>query len=334
MTTQVQPTATISENSSYVTFTTGASITWLTAYIENYNTFAGVFSWDWFQLEEGAVATPFKPYKGLNKAANKLPKKNMIDLSTTVTRAGTTGFTIEGNKITFDATKQDYAGVNFVTPDSWLQGKQITLSCIDRSVGATPMVAYYPAGSQSLTYIGLSGGQLSKTITIPSGATSVRFYIQNDAGARGNFYVTGLQVELGSVVTPYEKFKMVSKAAPPRRNIFDGSVENGSFDATGNVGDNSINIRGISYIKVKPSTAYTFSVVGKGNVNPRFYWYDENKNYISTSLGMTQTAPANAAFMRWHSGSVSLTDSFQVEEGSVATPFQKYRTTTAKTAKY
>lgn len=141
----------------------------------------------------------------------------------------------------------------------------------------------------------------------------------------GEGYVLNFQLEEGKK-TPFEPYKLANAPAFfPTKNLFNGIVESGSFDTVGNIGDNSINVRGIQYVKIVGGKTYTFSVLGKTNISPRIYWYDSNKNFISSALGSTQTAPANAVFLRWHSGSVSLQDKFQIEEGSVATPYEAYR---------
>jgi hypothetical protein len=286
------------------------------------------------QLEQTESKTPFVKYSGTNKKAKKVPKKNLIDPALITLRAGTNGFTISGSRITFDATKQDYAGINYqVANDADFAGRTVTWSCVDRSQEVTPMLAYKPAGSPSLTYIGADLTTNYKTLFIPEGATNIRFYVQNNANARGNFFIDGWQIEFGDK-TPYAPFKMGNKKAVLRRNIFDGLVENGSFDASGLAGDNSINVRNITYIPIVGGQQYTFSVLGKGNVNPRFYWYDKDKKYISTALGMSQTAPSNAYYLRWHSGSVTISDKFQIEKGSVATQFENPRPTQSKTPKY
>lgn len=308
------------------------------------------------QLEEGTVATPFEKYKGINKAATKLPKKNLIDFSTIVLRSGTNGYTIEGNKITFDSTKQDYAGINFVTPDIWASGKTITLSCIDRSAGATPMLAYYPAGSQSLSYIGLSGGQYSKVINVPAGATGLRFYIQNDAGTRGDFWVTGLQVEVGSVVTPYEKFKLGAKAAVltrPKKNFippFSNWNKSGAYTI-----NSDYKITGVFTSGTISSCDYTVTLeVGKtytlsGSITPTSGRIRVGKKSDNSLIGvvgangtptLTFTATERNYIVSIDNnygtpvyGGTLVFENIQLEEGSVKTSFtpQKNR---AKDARY
>lgn len=174
-----------------------------------------------FQVEEGTTQTAFERFKAKSRAAKKVPKKNLIDPALITLRAGTNGFNISGSRITFDATKQDYAGINYqVANDADFAGRTVTWSCVDRSPEVTPMLAYKPAGSPSLTYIGADLTTNYKTLFIPEGATNIRFYVQNNANARGNFFIDGWQIEFGDK-TPYAPFKMGNKPAVliPKKNF-------------------------------------------------------------------------------------------------------------------
>ena len=167
-----------------------------------------------------------------NKPAQILPKKNLLDYSTIVKRAGTNNVTVNGTRIDFDANNQDYAGFNLVTPDYWLSNKQVTWSVSERAAGCTPMLAYQKAGEQTLTYIGMAANENSKTVTIPQGATGIRFYVQNDAAKRGNFYVKDFQAEIGGVATPYTPFAPMNKPLTfnPRKNLIPDFKNSGWFN--------------------------------------------------------------------------------------------------------
>jgi hypothetical protein len=407
-----------------------------------------------------------------------IAKKNLLDYSTISLRSGTTSFKVTGSRIDFDAKTIDYAGLNILVSDDMLRGKTVTWSVKDRSSGCTPMLAYLPNGSQTSTYIGFSSTENKKTVTIPANCSNIRFYVQNDAGKRGDFFIDGWQAEYGTEATAFELYTPINPPATlspvknyvepftdwfpdnditvtyiertdrkvvfdittatqykgirmpiywdklknllgkkvtlsakvfsknnannsqiqlrftgggantdlvlnmntshtkdvatyhtggflvvqmnvagtaritveelqleisdkvteyrplmlgnpvadlvPQKNLFDGVVEAGSFDGVGAVGDSSINVRGLQYMSVDGGKQYTFSVVGKAVVSPRIYWYTTDKKFISSGLGGTQTAPINARYARWHSGSVSLTDKFQFEEGAVATEYKPY----------
>jgi hypothetical protein len=173
------------------------------------------------QLEKAESKTPYEKYHGTNKPAKKAAQKNLIDPKMITLRAGTNNVTIKGNRIEFDALGQDYAGINFqVNNDLDYAGKTITWSCTNRSAGVTPMLAYKPVGSESLTYIGADLTTNSRTMLIPAGATNVRFYVQNNAGQRGNFFIEGWQVEYGEK-TPYSPYKYGNKLSifqEPKKN--------------------------------------------------------------------------------------------------------------------
>lgn len=145
-------------------------------------------------------------------------------------------------------------------------------------------------------------------------------------GAATSLWYENLQLEEGSA-TAFEKLSL-TKLKPailyPKKNLFDGIIESGSFDSFGAIGASNVNVRGLQFMSVKGGTQYTFSVVGKTNITPRVYWYTVDKVFISSALGASQTSPANAAFARWHSGSMDVNDAVQFEQGSVATSYETY----------
>lgn len=306
----------------------------------------------WIQIEEGSVSTPFQKYHGTNKAAVKVPQKNLIDPKLITLRAGTNAFTISGNRITFDATKQDYAGINYqVANDADFAGKTVTWSCTNRSPEVTPMLAYKPAGSESLTYIGADLTTNFKTMTIPAGATNIRFYVQNNANARGNFFIDGWQIEYGER-TPYAPYKYGNKLAvltQPKKNIFPTYPlywEAGSITSSGQ-STSLNNIRTKDFVPVEPSTQYIQSSNDTGKTI--VFYFDSAKNFISTPNqyyrdGATFTTPANCAYIKFVLRDVDddLTASVndvgikylvQIEKGNVKTPYTKY-VLGAKKAKY
>jgi hypothetical protein len=145
-------------------------------------------------------------------------------------------------------------------------------------------------------------------------------------GSASTLYYENLQLEEGTA-TQFEKMSL-TKLKPailyPKKNLFDGVIEPGSFDSFGAIGVNNVNVRGIQFMPVKGGTQYTFSVKDKTNITPRVYWYTVDKVFISSALGASQPAPANAAFARWHSGSMTVDDRVQFEEGSSATEYKPY----------
>ena len=115
------------------------------------------------------------------------------------------------------------------------------------------------------------------------------------------------------------------------KNLFNGKLERGSILANGDNDDraDSLPIRKRSdFIPVKPNTSYFFSAnLGEKNTNWRFY--DVNKNFISSySYGNCCITPNNCSYLRFangHDSSLTLSDFvIQIEEGTVATPYQKH----------
>ena len=80
------------------------------------------------------------------------------------------------------------------------------------------------------------------------------------------------------------------------------------------------------YIPVKPNTTY---VINKPNIINMMFYYDKDKKYISSeSINISQTSfitPSNCKFIRFRIASTVLPKEFQLEEGTVATPYEPYQ---------
>ena len=77
------------------------------------------------------------------------------------------------------------------------------------------------------------------------------------------------------------------------------------------------------YIKVKPSTTY---VANKPNTINVIFYYDKDKKYIGNEVQRTSfITPSNCEFMRFRIESTVLPKEFQLEEGTVATPYEPYQ---------
>ena len=114
-------------------------------------------------------------------------------------------------------------------------------------------------------------------------------------------------------------------------NLFDGVLELGTFDATGNNDTNSNCVRTTNYIEVEPSTRYyVFNNLG---YQTGIQYYDENKTFIR-AVAMTNgifTTPANAKYIRWRSSvgnkENNLEVKYQLEKGTTGhsyVPHGKY----------
>lgn len=93
-------------------------------------------------------------------------------------------------------------------------------------------------------------------------------------------------------------------------------------DGSGNVYANN-NVTG--FCKVRPNTTYVTSINGVLRGTNQFF-YDIDKKFISKSANssMTFTTPNNCYYVRNTFGN-SLEENFQIEEGTVATPYEPYQ---------
>ena len=84
-----------------------------------------------------------------------------------------------------------------------------------------------------------------------------------------------------------------------RFNMWDEEWEVGGISEYGNNTTSTANIRSKNYITILPSAAY-YLYVGS-NVNMRYFYYDENKNFILWGDGnnVVRTAPKNARYLRF-----------------------------------
>lgn len=120
------------------------------------------------------------------------------------------------------------------------------------------------------------------------------------------------------------------------KNLFDGILELGYINGTtGLDGASNSYIRGKDYIPVEELTDYKFST-NNANITTVFvYEYKADKSYNLTnnksiSLSSYLTTNANTAYIRFRP-SYQTTDTsikFQVEEGTVATAYEPYHSTT------
>ena len=117
------------------------------------------------------------------------------------------------------------------------------------------------------------------------------------------------------------------------KNLFNSELEYGFIsDSDGSNGTYSDKcIRTINYIKVKPNTKY--SIKYAGGAMDKIYFYDKFKKFISLEVvygnGKTVTTPSNCEYIRlrfYYSSGISMEEivDVQIEEGTVATPYEPY----------
>lgn len=117
------------------------------------------------------------------------------------------------------------------------------------------------------------------------------------------------------------------------KNLFNSELEYGFIsDSDGSNGTYSDKcIRAINYTKVKPNTTYSFKYAG--GAMDKIYFYDKFKKFISLEIvygnGKTVTTPSNCEYIRlrfYYSSGISMEEivDVQIEEGTVATPYEPY----------
>lgn len=111
------------------------------------------------------------------------------------------------------------------------------------------------------------------------------------------------------------------------KNLFDEKLELGALgDATGLPYSATDRLRSINFIKVEPNTQYIISNdLGYSFV---IHVYDQNKNWIQRLSGtISFITTENTKYIRFRSGTNqnNLNVKIQIEEGTVATPYEPYK---------
>lgn len=110
------------------------------------------------------------------------------------------------------------------------------------------------------------------------------------------------------------------------KNLFNDKLELGTLKTTnGESADNGSMKRTASYIKVKPNTKYVIQF-SEGESKCNVFTYDKNKKFISF-IGYVNsfTTDSNTNFIRFYNSYANdLSISIQIEEGTVATPYEPY----------
>ena len=112
------------------------------------------------------------------------------------------------------------------------------------------------------------------------------------------------------------------------KNLFDGEVEiNKYLKSNGTIGDSADWATTKNYIKVKPNTTYTQNIKMNSPV-ANIVYYDKNHNIVgySNNIGNTFTTPINCLYIKTcYKYSTVGHHNFQIEEGSVATSYEPYK---------
>lgn len=161
----------------------------------------------WIQLEEGAVATPYEPYKvQMDRKPVKIPKgKNLIPSAWNKDwwEVSSAKYVALGDyKLQLNATlDHQYRRVNFkVKPNTvyTFSGNHNGVVGVYDTNGSTPLQAY----------------TTKQSFTINSGdRTELRLYLSNLGLGIGTFTFENLQIEEGSVATDFEPQQPVNKTS-------------------------------------------------------------------------------------------------------------------------
>lgn len=286
-------------------------------------------AWNQFQVELGTSSTAFEPFSLSTYSDTNTPVYSPIkDGAVTISKASffsvgknkynkattTFGYYIGGSGIQQAGASYDVSDFIAVTPGVTYCTPRFRFTC------------YYDANKNFLPGGSASGGT---TFTPPAGAAFVRVTLY--AGDSATF-----QMEVGTSNTAYESYRYVienTESSVPlhinpfpvgknkfNKNAIDVAVGYYVNNANGALAANpTYNATG--FIPVVGGATYTLSY------KHMIAWYDANKTYISgsnsTNTNKTQTAPANAVYLR-ATVAATVWSSFQVELGTSQTSYQSY----------
>lgn len=116
------------------------------------------------------------------------------------------------------------------------------------------------------------------------------------------------------------------------KNLFDGQLEIGSYNSSGNKSVDNNRIRSTNFIQVKPNTNYRFSEDGNG-ISLYIQEYNNNFEFIQRVLRnsveyLTTTENTKYITFRTYSETTDTTKKIQLEEGTQITPYEKYESNT------
>lgn len=270
----------------------------------------------------------------VNQARKCFSSKNLID--TSMLTSGKYVDDTTGNL----ATNASYSATDFIPVEP---GKPYVYQ-VPAGENIRPM-AFYDANRDYVSGFNGLGWYEPYPFTVPNGCYFVRWSIIS-ANIPGAMLTKGADIP---AYQPFnlelegdhlnadeaaEKIKTVSAFAPiESKNLIDlAACILGKYvdSSNGKLGTHP-NYSATDYIKVKPGETYTFSIYSfPTQAVERYALYDENKKYVTGSLNSgitgsyTFTVPNDCYFIRW--SLVNLYKEYsQLEVGSVATVYQKYR---------
>jgi hypothetical protein len=229
------------------------------------------------------------------KPAVKYPKKNLFTLAgaTLTTGGGSSLNVISPNELIV------YSGTNPFTAAKTANIKvkpntQYTISYLAERVNSVDVLRVSPRKVSDGSGITLSDGEGSKTLTFNTGSeTEITFLLYANltvATSQSNRY-SKIQLEEGSVATPFEPYELGAKPAIlyPKNNLFtkawvpnrlfDGSFPAEGYDISANGDTITVNKSGATAmvsqkVTVKPNTNYTLSYENDSGIDGGWYIYN------------------------------------------------------------
>lgn len=174
-------------------------------------------------------------------------------------------------------------------------------------------------------YLRLYGkGFTSKDVEVFEGDTPQTPYFSGMLSAFEDKKITQEMVDIGlEKVENLGKYKVGVKVVG--KNLFDGKMELGNIDVSNGNDVSSSTVMRSSFIKVKPPFVFSRNSI-QGYIG--FRYYDKNKNYIGSLSfnGLSYTITnENVAYFRFTSVNGVISNDYQIEEGTVATPYEPYK---------
>jgi hypothetical protein len=306
------------------------------------------------QIELGSVATPYEPNKGVNPTPVALqPKKNLLPKMSDWTYTNATG------KISFPSDYKlqmngDTPGLYYNQHTFVEKGKVYTASVGYLTSNARVAIREVKANGSKVFMTNLVPGTQSLTWTPAS--DTVKIEVDCTTNGSGIMIFENVQLEVGSIATPFEKFVLTNKPAIryPKKNLIDfkpANIEQGGIDGTGTWVNSNQRIRYKMFIPVKPNTDYTISLEGLDL--SLWYWafVEFNKEALSgaqvynsgwtttySKSKKTESTTKYIGVLFSQRSNPDVTPSMlpypvmkmQLEEGTTQTPFESYKLTNQK----
>ncbi len=189
-----------------------------------------------------------------------------------------------------------------------------------------------PSVNSNILSFNYNNSATSITITTPSNAHYIVVRFIYNEKADYETYAKTIQIEKGSTATDFEEYKGQSYEINLGKQLFDKSkATTGKGISTSNGGlYNNTDLFATDYIEITPNTSYV--VNGYSTSANRVYGacYDASKTFLvgiatSANISTFKVTNSSAKYIRL-TGLMSDIDTYQLEKGTVSTPFSTYKT--------